>query len=121
MRCRRPRPEFRRVRRLYRGSLRRCRRQPPGCRRHRSCRAWALAGGGFRAGRAQEPAKCACRPPACLRRWFAGRYSEELKRDAIARVTSSGRTLTEIARKPGISSESLRGCRSTPSPNSGTG
>ncbi|MEU8523934.1 transposase [Streptomyces sp. NBC_01216] len=37
------------------------------------------------------------------------RYSEEFKRDAIALVRSSGRTVTEVARELGISSESLRG------------
>ncbi|MFF3734866.1 transposase [Streptomyces sp. NPDC002476] len=36
------------------------------------------------------------------------RYSEEFKRDAIALVASSGRTVTEVAREPGISSESPR-------------
>ncbi|GGQ21470.1 transposase [Streptomyces mutabilis] len=37
------------------------------------------------------------------------RYTEEFKRDAIALVDSSGRTVTAIARELGISSESLRG------------
>ncbi|MGW3934896.1 transposase [Streptomyces phaeochromogenes] len=37
------------------------------------------------------------------------RYSGEYKRDAIELVRSSGRTVTEVARELGISSESLRG------------
>ncbi|PCG83898.1 hypothetical protein CIB93_22240 [Streptomyces sp. WZ.A104] len=37
------------------------------------------------------------------------RYTEEFKRDAIALVDSSGKTVTAIAREFGISSESLRG------------
>lgn len=37
------------------------------------------------------------------------RYTEECKRDAIALVDSSGRTVTGVARELGISSESLRG------------
>ncbi|MEU0663642.1 transposase, partial [Streptomyces lavendulocolor] len=36
------------------------------------------------------------------------RYSEEYKRDAIALVRSSGRTVTEVARELGVSPESLR-------------
>ncbi|WP_405650229.1 MULTISPECIES: transposase [unclassified Streptomyces] len=36
-------------------------------------------------------------------------YSDELKRDAIAFVASSGGTVTCVARKLGISSQSLRG------------
>lgn len=40
---------------------------------------------------------------------YSKRYSEEFKRDAIALVASSGRTVTEVARELGISSESLRG------------
>ncbi|MBT2459577.1 transposase [Streptomyces sp. ISL-86] len=36
------------------------------------------------------------------------RYSDEYKRDAIELVRSSGRTVTEVARELGISSESLR-------------
>lgn len=40
---------------------------------------------------------------------YTKRYSEEFKRDAIALVASSGRTVTEVARELGISSESLRG------------
>jgi transposase len=39
---------------------------------------------------------------------YTKRYSEEFKRDAIALVASSGRTVTEVARELGISSESLR-------------
>ncbi|MEU1276420.1 transposase [Streptomyces sp. NPDC005799] len=37
------------------------------------------------------------------------RYTEEFKRDAIALVDSSGKTVTGLARELGISSESLRG------------
>lgn len=40
---------------------------------------------------------------------YTKRYSEEFKRDAIAFVASSGRTVTEVARELGVSSESLRG------------
>ncbi|MEU9286034.1 transposase [Streptomyces sp. NPDC048275] len=40
---------------------------------------------------------------------YTKRYSEEFKRDAIALVASAGRTVTEVARELGISSESLRG------------
>src|SRR3954466_6990032 len=40
---------------------------------------------------------------------YTKRYTEEFKRDAIALVDSSGRTITAIARELGISSESLRG------------
>lgn len=40
---------------------------------------------------------------------YTKRYSEEFKRDAIALVASSGRTVTEVARELGVSSESLRG------------
>ncbi|MFF3468629.1 transposase [Streptomyces sp. NPDC002619] len=40
---------------------------------------------------------------------FTNRYSDEYKRDAIELVRSSGRTVTEVARELGISSESLRG------------
>ncbi|MCX4679177.1 transposase [Streptomyces sp. NBC_01433] len=36
-------------------------------------------------------------------------YSDEYKQDAIERVESSGRTVTEVARERGVSSESLRG------------
>ncbi|MFE9222871.1 transposase [Streptomyces lavendulae] len=39
---------------------------------------------------------------------YTKRYSEEYKRDAIELVRSSGRTVTEVARELGISSESLR-------------
>ncbi|WP_409473441.1 transposase [Streptomyces sp. HC307] len=39
---------------------------------------------------------------------YTKRYTEEFKRDAIARVDSSGRTVTAVARELGISSESLR-------------
>ncbi|TQE18319.1 transposase [Streptomyces ipomoeae] len=41
-------------------------------------------------------------------------YSEEFKRDAIALVASSGRTVTEVARELGISSESPRRGRRQP-------
>ncbi|GAA2973078.1 transposase [Streptomyces enissocaesilis] len=40
---------------------------------------------------------------------YTKRYTEEFKRDAIALVDSSGKTVTAVAREPGISSESLRG------------
>jgi transposase len=40
---------------------------------------------------------------------YTKRYSDEYKRDAIDLVHSSGRTVTEVARELGISSESLRG------------
>ncbi len=40
---------------------------------------------------------------------YTKRYSEEYKRDAIELVRSSGRTVTEVARELGVSSESLRG------------
>lgn len=37
------------------------------------------------------------------------RYSEEFRRDAIALVDSTSRTVTEVARDLGVSPESLRG------------
>ncbi|MFD6415867.1 transposase [Streptomyces sp. NPDC060194] len=40
---------------------------------------------------------------------YTKRYSEEYKRDAVELVRSSGRTVTDVARELGISSESLRG------------
>ncbi|WP_328675078.1 transposase [Streptomyces sp. NBC_00343] len=40
---------------------------------------------------------------------YTKRYTDEFKRDAIALVDSSGRTVTAVARELGISSESLRG------------
>jgi transposase len=40
---------------------------------------------------------------------YTKRYTEEFKRDAIALVDSSGKTVTAVARALGISSESLRG------------
>ena len=40
---------------------------------------------------------------------YTKRYSEEFKQDAVALVASSGRTVTEVARELGVSSESLRG------------
>ncbi|MFE1408379.1 transposase [Streptomyces sp. NPDC058770] len=40
---------------------------------------------------------------------YTKRYTEEFKRDAIALVDSSGRTVTAAARELGVSSESLRG------------
>ncbi|MEU8521177.1 transposase [Streptomyces sp. NBC_01216] len=40
---------------------------------------------------------------------YTKRYTEEVKRDAIALVDSSGKTVTAVARELGISSESLRG------------
>ncbi|MFJ9753228.1 transposase [Streptomyces chartreusis] len=36
------------------------------------------------------------------------RYTEEFKRDAVALVRSSGRTVTEVARQIGVSAEGLR-------------
>ncbi|MFE4655060.1 transposase [Streptomyces sp. NPDC056707] len=36
------------------------------------------------------------------------RYTEEFKRDAVALVRSSGRTVTEVAREIGVSAEGLR-------------
>ncbi|WP_371097486.1 transposase [Streptomyces sanglieri] len=43
------------------------------------------------------------------------RYTEEFKRDAVALVRSSGKTVTEVAREIGVSAEGLRnwGTRST--------
>ena len=40
---------------------------------------------------------------------YTNRYSAKYKRDAVELVRSSGRTVTEVARELGISSESLRG------------
>ena len=40
---------------------------------------------------------------------YTKRYTEEFKRDAIALVDSSGKTVTAVARELGVSSESLRG------------
>jgi transposase len=40
---------------------------------------------------------------------YTKRYTEEFKRDAIALVDSSGKTVTAVARELGLSSESLRG------------
>ncbi|BFO16050.1 hypothetical protein SHKM778_24380 [Streptomyces sp. KM77-8] len=40
---------------------------------------------------------------------YSKRYPEEFKRDAVALVESSGRTVTEVARELGINPESLRG------------
>lgn len=37
------------------------------------------------------------------------RYSPEFKRDAVELVRSSGRTVNEVARELGVSSEGLRG------------
>jgi transposase len=39
---------------------------------------------------------------------YTKRYSEEYKRDAIELVRASGRTVTDVARELGISSDSLR-------------
>ncbi|MFE7856330.1 transposase [Streptomyces sp. NPDC057403] len=36
------------------------------------------------------------------------RYTEEFKRDAVALVRSSGKTVTEVARQIGVSAEGLR-------------
>ena len=40
---------------------------------------------------------------------YTKRYSDEYKRDAIELVRSSRRTVTDVARELGVSSESLRG------------
>ncbi|MGW7412734.1 transposase [Streptomyces sp. NPDC054863] len=40
---------------------------------------------------------------------YTKRYTEEFRRDAIALVDSTGKTVTAVARDLGISSESLRG------------
>ncbi|MFY1675489.1 transposase [Streptomyces sp. WMMC905] len=40
---------------------------------------------------------------------YTTRYTAEFKRDAIALVDSTGRTVTAVARELGVSSESLRG------------
>jgi transposase len=40
---------------------------------------------------------------------YTKRYSEEFKRDAVALVRSSGRTVAEVARELGVRGESLRG------------
>ncbi|MFJ8637027.1 transposase [Streptomyces sp. NPDC093568] len=40
---------------------------------------------------------------------YTKRYTEESKRDAVALVDSSGKTITAVARELGIRSESLRG------------
>ncbi|MGW1365454.1 transposase [Streptomyces chartreusis] len=40
---------------------------------------------------------------------YTKRYTEEFKRDAIALVDSTGKTVTAVARELGVSSESLRG------------
>ncbi|WP_413810701.1 transposase [Streptomyces sp. OE57] len=40
---------------------------------------------------------------------YSKRYAEEFKRDAIALVRSSSKTVTEVARDLGVSPESLRG------------
>ncbi|MFF7234577.1 transposase [Streptomyces sioyaensis] len=39
---------------------------------------------------------------------YAKRYTSEFKRDAIALVDSTGRTVTEVARELRVSPESLR-------------
>ncbi|MFB7216626.1 transposase [Streptomyces sp. NPDC056255] len=40
---------------------------------------------------------------------YTKRYTAEFKRDAVALVDSTGKTVTAVARELGISSESLRG------------
>jgi transposase len=49
------------------------------------------------------------------------RYSEEFKRDAVALVRSSGRTVTEVAREIGVSAEGLRNWSSRTRPTGGRG
>ncbi|WP_405575279.1 transposase [Streptomyces sp. NBC_01167] len=41
------------------------------------------------------------------------RYTEEFKRDAVALVRASGKTVTEVARELGVSAEGLRGSSRT--------
>ncbi|MDX2565417.1 transposase [Streptomyces sp. TX20-6-3] len=40
---------------------------------------------------------------------YTKRYTAVFKRDAVALVDSTGRTVTEVARELGVSAESLRG------------
>ncbi|WP_416370601.1 transposase [Streptomyces sp. PR69] len=49
------------------------------------------------------------------------RYSEEFKRDAVALVRSSGRTVTEAAREIGVSAEGLRNWSNRTRPTAGRG
>ncbi|MEU9979258.1 transposase [Streptomyces sp. NPDC051014] len=39
-----------------------------------------------------------------------GRYTEEFRRDAVVFVHSTGKTVTEVARRLGVSAEGLRNC-----------
>ncbi|GAB2468534.1 transposase [Streptomyces incanus] len=38
------------------------------------------------------------------------RYADEFKRDAVELAPASGKTVTEVARDPGVSPEGLRTC-----------
>ncbi|MFJ8768768.1 transposase [Streptomyces clavifer] len=51
----------------------------------------------------------------------AHRYTEKFKRDAIALVDPSGKTVTAVARELGISSESLLGWYCRPKTDQGEG
>ncbi|WP_353963267.1 transposase [Streptomyces sp. NBC_01549] len=55
------------------------------------------------------PPRWCFRACTACRTSYTNRYSAEYKRDAVELVRSSGRTVTEVARELGISSESLRG------------
>ncbi|MFD3537392.1 transposase, partial [Streptomyces sp. NPDC058661] len=47
--------------------------------------------------------------PFAGRSKYTKRYTAEFKRDAVALVDSTGRTVTEVARELGVSPESLHG------------
>ncbi|MEH0510605.1 MULTISPECIES: transposase [unclassified Streptomyces] len=49
------------------------------------------------------------------------RYTEEFKRDAVALVRSSGKTVTEVARQLGVSAEGLRNWVKQDEPDCGHG
>jgi transposase len=51
----------------------------------------------------------------------SSRYTEEFKRDAVALVRSSGRTVTEVARELGVSAEGLRNGSGRTRPDRGQG